>query len=133
MKQTKQTRRAFNVAIAASAAALAGVAGISGLQAQQKTVKLGITLPLTGADADGALKIRHGFETAIDEANAKAASRRRRSRPWCSTARRQRLGNMIRRKPRPTPRSSSLTRRGCQSRPGNERRRQGDDANSQRG
>ena len=71
MKQTKQTRRAFNVAIAASAAALAGVAGISGLQAQQKTVKLGITLPLTGADADGALKIRHGFQLAIDEANAK--------------------------------------------------------------
>ena len=71
MKQTQQTRRAFNVAIAASAAALAGVAGISGLQAQQKTVKLGITLPLTGADADGALKIRHGFQLAIDEANAK--------------------------------------------------------------
>ena len=50
---------------------MAGVAGISGLQAQQKTVKLGITLPLTGADADGALKIRHGFQLAVDEANAK--------------------------------------------------------------
>jgi branched-chain amino acid transport system substrate-binding protein len=71
MKQSQQTRRAFNVAAVASIAALAGVAGISGLQAQQKTIKLGITLPLTGADADDAAKIQHGFQIAIDEANAK--------------------------------------------------------------
>jgi branched-chain amino acid transport system substrate-binding protein len=71
MKQTKHTRRAFNVAAVASVAAFAGVAGISGLQAQQKTVKLGITLPLTGADADDASKIKYGFDIAVDEANAK--------------------------------------------------------------
>ena len=43
----------------------------SGLHAQQKTVKLGITLPLTGADADDAAKIKNGSMIAIDEANAK--------------------------------------------------------------
>jgi branched-chain amino acid transport system substrate-binding protein len=71
MKQSKHTRRAFNVAAIAGVATLAGVAGITGLQAQQKTVKLGMTLPLTGADADDAAKIQHGFLIAIDEANAK--------------------------------------------------------------
>jgi branched-chain amino acid transport system substrate-binding protein len=71
MKQTKHTRRAFNVAAAASVVAFAGASGIVAVQAQQKTVKLGITLPITGADADDALKIKHGFDIAIDEANAK--------------------------------------------------------------
>ncbi|MBV8184079.1 MAG: branched-chain amino acid ABC transporter substrate-binding protein, partial [Hyphomicrobiales bacterium] len=71
MKQSRHTRRAFNLAAVASVAALASVAGISGLQAQQKTLKLGITLPLTGADADDAAKIKNGFQIAIDEANAK--------------------------------------------------------------
>ncbi len=71
MKQSRHTRRAFNFAAVASVAALASVAGISGLHAQQKSVKLGITLPLTGADADDAAKIKNGFQIAIDEANAK--------------------------------------------------------------
>src|SRR5450631_3562839 len=61
MKQSKHTRRFFNLV------AFAGVVA----QAQQKAVKLGITLPLTGADADDAGKIQHGFQIAIDEANAK--------------------------------------------------------------
>ena len=51
--------------------ALAGAGGIVAAQAQQKAVKLGITLPLTGADADDAGNIQHGFQIAIDEANAK--------------------------------------------------------------
>ncbi|MBV9113217.1 MAG: branched-chain amino acid ABC transporter substrate-binding protein [Hyphomicrobiales bacterium] len=71
MKQSRHTRRVFNFAAVASVAALAGVAGISGLQAQSKSIKLGITLPLTGADADDAAKIEHGFQLAIDDANAK--------------------------------------------------------------
>ena len=71
MKQSKHTRRAFNLAAVAGVAALAGAGGIVAAQAQQKTVKLGITLPLTGADADDAGKIKHGFQIAIDEANAK--------------------------------------------------------------
>ena len=52
MKQSRHTRRAFNFAAVASVAVLAAAVGISGLHAQTKTVKLGITLPLTGADAD---------------------------------------------------------------------------------
>ena len=48
MKQSRHTRRAFNFAAVASVAALASVTGISGLHAQQKTVKLGITLPAHG-------------------------------------------------------------------------------------
>ena len=71
MRQTKHTRRAFNIAAVTGLATLAGIAGIVAVQAQQKTVKVGITLPLTGADADDAGKIQHGFQIAIDEANAK--------------------------------------------------------------
>jgi branched-chain amino acid transport system substrate-binding protein len=71
MKQSKHTRRAFNLGAVAGVAALAGGRGIGAAQAQQKTVKIGITLPLTGADADDAAKIEHGFQIAIDEANAK--------------------------------------------------------------
>jgi branched-chain amino acid transport system substrate-binding protein len=71
MKQSTYTRRAFNIAAAAGVAAIAGTGGIVAVQAQQKSIKLGITLPLTGADADDASKIRYGFEIAIDAANAK--------------------------------------------------------------
>jgi branched-chain amino acid transport system substrate-binding protein len=71
MKPSKHTRRAFNVAALAGVASLTGVAGITGLQAQQKTIKVGITLPLTGADAEDALLIKNGAMMAIDEANAK--------------------------------------------------------------
>ena len=71
MKQSKYTPRALNIAAAAGVLALAGAGGIPAAQAQQKLVKLGITLPLTGADADDASKIEHGFEMAVREANAK--------------------------------------------------------------
>src|SRR5215831_14806469 len=71
MKQSKNTRRAFSIAAVAGVAALAGANGILAVQAQQKVVKVGVTLPLTGADADDASKIQHGFQIAIDEANAK--------------------------------------------------------------
>ena len=71
MKPSKHTRRAFNLAAIAGVATLTGVAGITGLQAQQKTIKVGITLPLTGADAEDALLIKNGALLAIDEANAK--------------------------------------------------------------
>src|SRR6266481_3660642 len=71
MKQSKHTRRFFNLVAFAGVVALAGAGGIVAALAQQKAVKLGITLPLTGADADDAGKIQHGFQIAIDEANAK--------------------------------------------------------------
>ncbi|HMF19114.1 MAG TPA: branched-chain amino acid ABC transporter substrate-binding protein, partial [Gemmataceae bacterium] len=74
MKPSKHTRRAFNVAAIAGVATLTGVAGITGLQAQQKTIKVGITLPLTGADAEDALLIKNGAMLAIDEVNAKGGA-----------------------------------------------------------
>jgi branched-chain amino acid transport system substrate-binding protein len=40
-------------------------------KAADKTVTIGITLPLTGADADSATRIKYGAQMAIDEANAK--------------------------------------------------------------
>jgi branched-chain amino acid transport system substrate-binding protein len=53
-----------------------GVAALLGLgalpvQAQTKTITIGITLPLTGADAQSATLIKNGAQMAIDEANAK--------------------------------------------------------------
>ena len=70
MKQTKHTRRAFNIA-AVAGVALASAGSIAAVQAQQKVAKVGMTLPLTGADADDASKIQHGFQIAVDDANAK--------------------------------------------------------------
>lgn len=58
------------VAVAVLSAAL-GFAWQGAAQAQTKTVKLGITLPLTGADAEDAAHIKNGAVMAIDEANAK--------------------------------------------------------------
>ena len=46
-----------------------GLAG-SGV-AQQKVLKIGMSLPVTGADADGADAIQKGAQMAIDEINAK--------------------------------------------------------------
>ena len=71
MQPSKHTFRAFTVGAFVSVATLAGIAGITGLQAQQKTIKIGMTLPLTGADAEDALLIKNGAMMAIDEANAK--------------------------------------------------------------
>jgi branched-chain amino acid transport system substrate-binding protein len=52
-----------------AAAAVAAPWGTTG--AADKTVKIGITLPLTGADADDATLIKYGAMMAIEEANAK--------------------------------------------------------------
>jgi branched-chain amino acid transport system substrate-binding protein len=71
MKQSRYSRRAFNAGAVASLAAIAVASRTSGAWAQQKSVKLGITLPLTGADAEDATLIKDGFMMAIDDANAK--------------------------------------------------------------
>lgn len=82
MKQSKHTRRFFNLVAFAGVVALAGAGGIVAAQAQQKAVKLGITLPLTGADADDAGKIQHGTirisvcERAIERYAAMALMKR---------------------------------------------------------
>jgi branched-chain amino acid transport system substrate-binding protein len=67
----KQSRRAFNnnIVVVVGAAVLGGFGSIAA-NAQQKTVKVGMSLPLTGADAEDAMKIARGFQMAIDEANA---------------------------------------------------------------
>jgi branched-chain amino acid transport system substrate-binding protein len=60
--------RMFTVA---ALAVLAGVAVALRTGAADKVVKVGITLPLTGADAEGAILIKYGALLAIEEANAK--------------------------------------------------------------
>jgi len=67
MQMSRHTRRAFG---AAAILGLASVLGASSLSAQQKTIKVGITLPLTGADAEDAIRIKYGAMMAIDDANA---------------------------------------------------------------
>jgi branched-chain amino acid transport system substrate-binding protein len=52
------------------AVALAGSCAVRALAAD-KTVTVGINLPLTGADAQAATKIKQGAQMAFDEANAK--------------------------------------------------------------
>src|SRR5581483_238160 len=56
--------------VAGAVAALAAFGATTG-GAADKTVKVGITLPLTGADADDATLIKNGALLAIEEANAK--------------------------------------------------------------
>ncbi len=52
-------------------AAMAALGGSVPSQAAEKSLTIGIALPLTGADAEGATRIKYGAEMAIDEANAK--------------------------------------------------------------
>ena len=69
MKPFQLTRRAFSTG-AVAAAATAAVGARTAAFADQKVVKIGITLPFTGADADDANLIKNGAMIAIDEANA---------------------------------------------------------------
>ena len=58
--------------IAVAVAAIGTAAGVSGLaRAADKTIKVGIDLSLTGADAESANRILHGAQMAFDAANAK--------------------------------------------------------------
>jgi branched-chain amino acid transport system substrate-binding protein len=54
----------------AALAVLAGGAVVTRTGAADKVVKIGITLPLTGADAEDATLIKYGALLAIEEANA---------------------------------------------------------------
>src|SRR5205814_5876344 len=65
-------RGGMKAAAVLGVAALAGLTGIDAAHAQ-KTVKVGISLPLTGADAEDALHIKNGAVMAFDEANAAGA------------------------------------------------------------
>src|SRR5271167_3766903 len=66
-----QRRAALTGAVSATLAfAALALGGIPSIQAAEKTLTVGIELPLTGADAEGATRIKYGAEMAIDEANA---------------------------------------------------------------
>jgi branched-chain amino acid transport system substrate-binding protein len=69
MKPVQQTRRALNAGVVA-VAAMAAIGGCAAAWADQKVVKIGITLPFTGADAEDANLIKNGAMIAFDEANA---------------------------------------------------------------
>jgi branched-chain amino acid transport system substrate-binding protein len=70
MRQSQRGRSGLKLAALLGVTVLASVATTTVAPAQQKAVTLGITLPLTGADADDAAFIKNGFMTAIEEANA---------------------------------------------------------------
>ena len=69
MRPLQPTRRALNAG-AIAVAAIAAIGGCAAAFADQKVVKIGITLPFTGADAEDANLIKNGAMIAIDEANA---------------------------------------------------------------
>src|SRR5690349_3404079 len=60
-------------ALVLSVALAALIGAVASAGAADKVVKIGITLPLTGADAEDATLIKAGATKAIDEANAKNA------------------------------------------------------------
>ena len=62
------TRRAAAQLLASTAAAAALGAGPA-VAATDKTIVIGVHLPITGADAQGALRILHGAQLAFDQAN----------------------------------------------------------------
>jgi branched-chain amino acid transport system substrate-binding protein len=68
-------RRTFflGVALVALVAVFAGLPGF--VTAQSKVVKIGLSLPLTGSDADGADAILKGAQMAIAEVNARGGAK----------------------------------------------------------
>jgi branched-chain amino acid transport system substrate-binding protein len=69
MKPFQLTRRALNAG-AVAIVAIAAVGGCAAALADQKVVKIGIIVPLTGADAEDATLIKNGAMMAFDEATA---------------------------------------------------------------
>jgi branched-chain amino acid transport system substrate-binding protein len=70
VRETKTSLLRRKLLGATIAAGLLGMTALSA-QAADKSVTIGITLPLTGADAQGAVLIKNGMQMAIDEANQK--------------------------------------------------------------
>lgn len=54
--------------------ALGFILGVTGGDAQQKTLKIGMSFPLTGADADSADAIVKGAQMAVEDVNAKGGA-----------------------------------------------------------
>ena len=55
--------------LAATATALAGLAGADSAHAADTTIKIGINLSLTGANFQGAGRVKNAIVMAFDEAN----------------------------------------------------------------
>ncbi len=68
----RRNLRAAAFALLSTALLLTGLP--EGTTAQQKAVKIGLSLPLTGADADGADAIMKGAQMAVAEINAKGGA-----------------------------------------------------------
>jgi branched-chain amino acid transport system substrate-binding protein len=74
MRIGSMPRRGRLLALALSLSLIVTLVTLGGLprgQAQGKTLTIGITLPLTGADAEDAELIKDGAQLALEEANAK--------------------------------------------------------------
>src|SRR5579863_577892 len=71
MKHRKYVRGALTGVAAITLAGLLGLAVPGSAQAQKAPIKVGMSLPFTGADADDAIRIKDGAMMAIDDANAK--------------------------------------------------------------
>src|SRR5579863_6943107 len=67
------TRRAAARMLAGTAATAALGAGIAPALAEDKVIKIGADLSLTGADAENALRVKNGIVMAVDAANAEKA------------------------------------------------------------
>jgi branched-chain amino acid transport system substrate-binding protein len=71
MKSSKYVRALLGGVAAVGIAAMLGLGGMGALAQSKAPIKIGITLPLTGADAEDALLIKQGAMMAVDDANAK--------------------------------------------------------------
>src|SRR5437870_4494345 len=69
MSQHSFVRGGLKAAAVLGIAALAGLVG-PGTANAQKTIKVGVSLPLTGADAEDAIHVKNGIQMATDEVNA---------------------------------------------------------------
>ena len=120
--------------LAAAATFVVGAAGFDPAHAADKVVKIGIDLSLTGANSQGANRVKNGIVMAFDEANqgqrrprlhVRVAGHGRRHgdrRPVRSGAGRDQR-----------PQDGGRQGRGRRDRPADERRRQGDDADPEPG
>ncbi|MGH8432611.1 MAG: branched-chain amino acid ABC transporter substrate-binding protein, partial [Solimonas sp.] len=63
-------RRQFTTALGTGTIVALAAPGMLPARAADKSVIIGINLPLTGADADASKRIKYGAEMAIEEANA---------------------------------------------------------------
>lgn len=69
MSQNRFVRGGLKTAVVLGMTAVGGLVGFGTAHAQ-KTIKVGVSLPLTGADAEDAVHIKNGIVMAADEINA---------------------------------------------------------------